>query len=189
MKILIFGPSGAGKTFVSSKLREQGIPAVDADMIDGLSSWFDEKGNKVAYPKDAGKEFLENHDFFWDREFLKEYLRQHETIYLFGGSGNIFEMLDLFDKVFFLKIDPKIQIERLKHPSRANPMGSTEYQRQLAVDWGQALEQQAQKRNVPMIDGNQTPAEILRGIEEQQKERLKHLMPYANNSKIDHLKK
>lgn len=65
MKVLIFGASGSGKTYISSKLRPLGIKAIDADLIDSLSSWYDGSGNKVKYPEDADKEFLDNHEFLW----------------------------------------------------------------------------------------------------------------------------
>ena len=157
MKVLVTGASGAGKTYVSSQLRELGYPAVDSDDIGGLSGWFDGQGNRVDYPAAAGAEFLENHRFLWNRKFLEEYLALHPDIYIFGMAGNAFEMLDLFDKVYFLKVPPKIQMERLLHPLRANPMGQTEYQSKNAVWWAQMLERDAKKLAIPMIDATKSP--------------------------------
>src|SRR3989338_10385648 len=94
--ILILGPSGAGKTYISASLRSKGINALDSDLIEGLSDWFDGNGNRVSYPTDADKEFLDNHEFLWNREFLKIFLESQKEIYLFGMSGNVFDMLDLF---------------------------------------------------------------------------------------------
>ena len=160
MKVLIFGPSGAGKTYISSSLRKVGINAVDADAVQGLSSWFDGRGNKVICPEDADEAFLDNHSFLWDKEFLKNYLKQNHDIYLFGSSGNIFEMLSLFDNVFFLHIDPVLQKERLQHESRENPMGNTEYQRENAVQWGIELEKKAKEYNISLLNASLTPQEI-----------------------------
>lgn len=161
MKVLIFGASGSGKTYFSSKLRSLGIKAIDADLIDSLSSWYDGSGNKVKYPEDADKEFLDNHEFLWDKEILKRYLDKNPNIYLFGLSGNIFEMLDLFDKVYFLKADPELLRERLTHGSRENPMGKTEYQRQAVINYAQILEQKAKELAIEFIDASLTPKEIL----------------------------
>lgn len=161
MKVLVFGPSGSGKTYVSSELRKLGVNAIDADTIEELSSWYDGAGNKIKYPEDADQIFLDNHSFLWDREFLKDYLNKNPNIYLFGASGNIFHMLDLFDKVYFLKIDPEIQKERLTHESRENPMGNTEYQRENAVIWSQELEEKARKLNISFIKATLTPKEII----------------------------
>ena len=160
MKVLIFGPSGSGKTYISSELRKLGINAVDADLIEGLSSWYDGAGNKIAYKEDADEEFLNNHSFLWDRKFLEGYLNKNPDIYLFGAAGNIFDMLDLFDKVYFLKIDPDLQKERLIHQSRENPMGNTEYQRENAVKWGQQLEQKAKSLGIEFIDAALKPGQI-----------------------------
>lgn len=161
MKILVIGPSGSGKTYISSKLRELKINAVDADLIDGLSNWYDGRGNKIEYPRDADKEFLDNHSFLWDREFLKKYLERNPDIYLFGSSGNMFEMLDLFDRVYFLKVEPSLLRERLTHESRENPMGITEYQRENAVKWALEIEKKAKDLGVEFIDATLSPEQIL----------------------------
>ncbi len=161
MKVLIFGSSGSGKTYISLKLKKLGINAVDADLIKGLSSWYDGAGNKVAYKKDADEEFMNNHSFLWDRKFLEDYLSKNPDVYIFGASGNIFEMLELFDKVYFLKVDPDLQKERLLHETRENPMGNTEYQRENAVRWGQQLEQKANALGIELIDATLKPEEIL----------------------------
>lgn len=160
MKVLVFGPSGAGKTYVSSELRKLGYNAVDADTINDLSAWYDGEGNKVMYPQEADSGFLDNHSFLWNKDFLREYLKDTHDIYLFGVSGNIFDMLDLFNRVYFLKIDSETQKERLKHDSRENPMGKTEYQRENAVKWGKELEEEAERFKIPFIDASLTPEEI-----------------------------
>ncbi|MBI2028008.1 MAG: AAA family ATPase [Candidatus Levybacteria bacterium] len=164
MRVLIFGSSGSGKTYVSTELRKLGINAVDADSVEGLSSWFDGSGNKMPYKEDADEEFLNNHSFLWDRKFLEEYLKENPNIYLFGASGNIFGMLDLFDKVYFLKVNPGLQKERLVHQSRENPMGNTEYQRENAVRWGRELEKKAKALGIGFIDATLTPEEIFKLI-------------------------
>ena len=89
-------------------------------------------------------------------------------MYLFGSSGNMFDMLDLFDKVFFLHVDPELQKERLTHPSRKNPMGQTEFQRNNAVTWGLFLEKRAKELSIPFIDGTFTPQEIIKIIRSQE---------------------
>ncbi|MDO8551220.1 MAG: hypothetical protein Q7S03_00865 [bacterium] len=141
MKILIFGPSGSGKTYVSQKLRDLGVNAVDAD-----------------------QEFLDNHEFLWDKEFLKNYLDKNLDIYLFGLSGNIFQMLDLFDKVYFLKIDNELLKARLIHESRENPMGKTEYQRQAVVNFAKMLEEKSKELGIEFIDATNTPEQIFQQI-------------------------
>lgn len=160
MKILVIGASGSGKTYVSSKLKELGVNAVDADLIDGLSGWYDGRGNEVKYPNDADQKFLDNHSFLWDKEFLKKYLDKNPDIYLFGSSGNMFEMLDLFDRVYFLKAGPLLLKERLTHESRKNPMGITEYQRENAIRWGLEIEKKAKDLGIRFVDATLSPKKI-----------------------------
>lgn len=71
MKVLIFGPSGAGKTYLSKELKKLGLNSVDADLIGPLSSWFDGNDNKVDYQERADKEWLDDHSFRWDKDYLK----------------------------------------------------------------------------------------------------------------------
>lgn len=160
MKVLIYGPSGSGKTYLSSQLKLMGHPAIDGDTIDGLSGWFDGLGNRVEYRVDADEEFLENHSFLWSRDFLEKYLADKGSIYIFGAAGNTYEVFDLFDEVYFLKVPIKVQQERLIHPSRENPMGMTKYQREQCAKWAHELYDEAQKYNIPIIDATLTPQEI-----------------------------
>ena len=122
MKVLVFGPSGAGKTYVSQTLKKQGIPAYDDGDIEGLSAWYDKQGNKIAVPKTA-HEALENHySFLWSKRILKHFLNQFSDVYVFGGSGNIFNVTNLFDKTFFLKVEPNVQKQRILHSLRETPL-------------------------------------------------------------------
>src|SRR3989338_9651803 len=162
--VLILGPSGAGKTYISAALRAKGINAPDGDMIEGLSGWFDGNEKKIAYPLDANKDFLDNHQFLWNKEFLKTFLDNENELYLFGMSGNVFEVLDLFDKVYFLNAPPEVLAERLRHESRENPMGRTDYQLQNALDWAKEIEDKASNLGIKMIEARQYPEEIFKEI-------------------------
>lgn len=159
MKVLIFGPSGAGKSYLSIELKKLGLNSVDADLIGPLSSWFygDEK---VQYQENADRDWLDNHSFLWDKDYLKQYLTDNFDIYLLGASGNVFEMFDLFDKVYYLNVSDKVQDERLQRDSRENPMGNTEYQRRNAIDWGHDLRAKAKDLEIDFIDATKTPEEI-----------------------------
>jgi len=158
MKVLVFGPSGAGKTFVCRALQGWGINAYDDRDIKGLSAWYDKKGNKIESPHTASEALNNQYSFLWDKKFLKHFLAQFTDVYVFGGSGNIFSVLDLFDKVFFLQIDPQIQKERILHSSRETPLMDTN--EDGIVIWGAWIEQEAKKRNIPFINGSLTPKEI-----------------------------
>lgn len=164
MRVLVSGPSGAGKTFLTKKFREKGQNAFDSDQIDGLSSWYDFEGKKVTEPEEIKKNFLETHQFLWDREFLTTFLADKPNIYVFGMSGNAFEMLDVFDIVYFLQVPPEILRERVQHESRENKMGKTEEQREAVVSWAKHIEEKAKKLGVLFIDGTLSAEEIFKKI-------------------------
>jgi dephospho-CoA kinase len=157
VKALIFGPSGSGKTYVSHSLSNSGINAFDGDDIKGLSEWYDKQGKKVAAPITANDAIANHYSFLWSRKFLANFLCQFKDVYLFGGCGNLFDMIDLFDKVFFLNVPAHIQIERLQGSRKDSMM---DFNKNELVIWGDWLEQEAKKRNVPFIDATLSPKDI-----------------------------
>lgn len=167
MKILITGSSGSGKTYLAKEFIKMGIKAVDADTISELHGWFDGNGIKVKYPEVADKEFLNNHQFLWDKNYLKKYLEDKEELFLFGLSGNIFEMRDLFDETYFLDVPNEIILERLSRSDRENPMGKTEYQQKIVIKYANKIRDKALRLGIEMIDGTKTAEEIAKLISER----------------------
>lgn len=161
MKVLIIGSSGSGKTFLTEKFREKGFNAFDADEIEGLHGWYNWKKEKVKFPREAGADFMDNHEFLWNREVLKSFLDQHEKVFIFGMSGNVLDVRYLFDKVYHLKVPGDILIERLDHPTRTNPMGKTEYQKKLILSWEEEINKVAQNMNAIPVDGTLPTDELI----------------------------
>jgi len=64
--------------------------------------------------------------------------------------------------VFFLKIDPQVQKVRILHGSRETP--SMDFDEDGIVTWGDWLEQEAKKRDIPFIDATLSPNEIFQII-------------------------
>ncbi len=161
-KVLVIGPSGSGKSYFAKHLKKLGLNVFDADLVDGLSSWFDSKGNKVTFPQNAGKEFLDSHKFMWDKSFLKRFLDSNKTIYLFGLSDNVFEILSQFDKVYYLSVPGDILLERLSSLDRDNPMGNTELQKNEIIKYARRMENKAKKLRIEIIDGTVQPKELFK---------------------------
>ena len=92
------------------------------------------------------------------KKFLKDFLSKYGDVYLFGGAGNIFNVFDLFDKVYFLKVNRQLLEERLHRSSSRNQMMDTN--NNSLVIWGDWLEEQATKQGIHFIDGSLTPAHI-----------------------------
>lgn len=164
MKVLILGVPGSGKTYVSQKIAEKGVNALDADLIQGLSKWVDKEGNEVAFLENATKEWLDSHDFIWDKEYLREYLTKQDDIYIFGISSNVFNIFDLFDKVYYLSVPSEIIRQRLDNPERENPMGKTEEQKQAIIKDMEFNQKKTLDRGGQLLDGTKTPEEIYKII-------------------------
>ncbi|KIA95386.1 hypothetical protein OC25_05950 [Pedobacter kyungheensis] len=158
MKTIVFGPSGSGKTYLAGYLAKQGLPAYDADQIEGLCSWYSQSGIRVSPPASAEQALNNGYSFLWSRKVLIKFLDNRPEVFVFGGSGNVFNMIDLFDRAYFLKVDKNVQLERLNSIHRPAPM--MDFDRKGAVIWGDRLEQEALKQNIPFIDANQSPEEI-----------------------------
>ncbi|HXO74517.1 MAG TPA: hypothetical protein VN824_04785 [Puia sp.] len=173
MTVLIFGPSGSGKTYVAKALQARGIKAFDADQIEGLSAWYDQDGRKVAAPASAEEAKAGNYAFLWSRKFLTKFLKSFSgdspadssDVYIFGGSGNIFNLLHLFNRVYFLKIEPDLQRQRLRSPSRPTP--NMDMDENGLIVWGAWFEEQAQKHKIPFLDASLTPQQIFELISQK----------------------
>lgn len=63
-RVLVIGPSGAGKTYVSAALRERGINAVDGDLIGGLLIGMMGMEIKSKFPMMLIRNFLMTTSFF-----------------------------------------------------------------------------------------------------------------------------
>lgn len=162
--VLVIGPPGAGKSFLSEKLRRLGLNAVDADGIVGLSKWIDEEGNDATYQEGLGSEWLRTHRFVWSRTVLEGYLAVSKDLFLFGVSHNIYDMIDLFDKVFYMDLDYGELEKRLNRVDRQNPLGRIAYEREAVLEEARRLKETAKTLGIEFIDSTLPPEEIMRRI-------------------------
>lgn len=167
MKVLVFGPSGSGKTYIAHELQKLGMNAFDADQIIGLSSWYDRNGQKVPEPKSPDEALNNHYSFLWSRSFLNNFLSLYDDVFIFGGSGNLFHMIDLFDRVFFLKIDVQTQRQRIQNSATRN--SKLDFMNDNVIIWGQWLEDEAAKKNIPFVDATLSPQEIYSIISSEKK--------------------
>lgn len=163
-KVLIIGPPGSGKTYLSKRFWELGLNSVDADSVEGLSKWIDRRGNETTYRSNGGGEWLKTHEFVWDRKVLIDYLRKSRELYLFGVSDNIYEMIDLFDAVYYLDLVPAELEKRLTNQERRNPVGRTEEERRVVMREAERLREKARDLGVEYVDASLTPDEVLKRI-------------------------
>lgn len=79
-------------------------------------------------------------------------------VYIFGGSGNIFNMFSLFDKVYFLKL--RLSFRRSDCAALPGKTLWVDMNESGIIVWGDWFEEQAQKFRIPFIDASLTPKEI-----------------------------
>jgi shikimate kinase len=152
-RVLIVGPSGAGKTYITTHIRKVHHQyAIDADTLKQMCSWVDQDGNLSQFENSAGKQWLKTHHFVWNTSYLRNYLKKHKVIYLFGLSKNVFDTAFLFDKVYYLHVDPEIINAHLQSKSRKNPWGKHKKQRELTIHSLNNLLKNAKKVNAILID-------------------------------------
>jgi len=136
----------------------------DSDEIQGLSNWFDWEKKPVEFPKDADDKWLKTHEFLWNKEVLQKFIKENEPVIIFGLSGNCFKMVDLFDEVYYLDINPADLEKRLKNQNRLNPMGKTKEQADLVIKYMETIRQKAAELKIPFINANQSPEQIMNQI-------------------------
>ena len=164
-KILITGMPYSGKSYVSVFLKKKGENVVDADSIKGLGQWFDKDGNKVDFPHDANKKWLDAHDFLWDKNFLRSWLdEQKSTIYLLGLAANVLDVTKLFDSAYYIDMGSEVLKKRFSNNERTNPMGQTEEQQQAILrDLGD-FAQKAKEKGLIFVQADQSPEEIYKTV-------------------------
>lgn len=156
-RVLIVGPSGAGKTYIANHIKKVHHQyAIDADTLKEMCSWIDDEGNPIKFEKSAGRKWLKTHHFIWNVHYLRNYLKKHKVIYLFGLSKNVFETAFLFDSVYYLHVNPEIVNEHLQAKDRKNPWGKHKEQRELTIHSLRTHLLQAKKAKAILIDIDHT---------------------------------
>ena len=115
-KIYITGVSGTGKTTIAHELEKRGFYAISIDEIPDLCSWVHQETREKHGGKDTPltKEFVDQHDWIVDVEYLTELLgKASDTVFVLGMAGNQNEFLPMFDKILLLECSPETFFKRI----------------------------------------------------------------------------
>ena len=114
--ILITGTAGVGKTSLSNKLNDLGYKSYDLDDIPGLFSMIHRETKLPIYNhNNFDLEKVKNMTWICDIEKLKSLINEETNNLAFycGGGSNVYEFMELFDKVILLTINLETNKHRL----------------------------------------------------------------------------
>jgi hypothetical protein len=158
---LVTGNLGSGKSALAAELSRRGLLAVDADDDPELAHWVDSAGGRVAGPQSPDEQWLRAHRWVWSRSRMQAVLAgQDRAVFVCGIAENQNQLLDLFDRVFFLHIDGPTQETRLSAHDALNPPGRTEAGRRQIRDGRAVFEAQMLRHGAIAVDGTAPSAVV-----------------------------
>jgi hypothetical protein len=151
---LVTGNPGAGKSALARELVRRGLQAIDPDNNPELAYSEDAAGRRAGQPQSPDEEWLRSHRWVWSRSRLAEVLPGHrKSVFVCGIARNQDELLDLFDRVFLLRIDGPTQEARLAAHDALHPPGRSEAGRQEIRDGRSVFEAQMLRHGAIALDG------------------------------------
>ena len=168
--ILITGIAGSGKSSVCEELRNQGYRVHDFEN-EGYCEFVDKKTGKVVKgPDENDLESIKQRKWMCDKNKLQQLIHSNpeKIVFYCGTASNINDLLPMFDKIFLLKVAPKILCERL---SRRMPgaFGRMPKVQQWILSWKDCHENQLCKKGAIVIDASRSLQEIAMDIVERSK--------------------
>ena len=160
---LVTGNPGSGKSALARELRRRGLVAIDPDEDPELAHWEDAAGRRVSGPPRPDGDWLRAHRWVWSRSRLEEILAgAGQDVFVCGIARNQDELLDLFDRVFLLRIDARTQEARLAAHNALHPPGRSEAGRQEIRQGRSVFEMQMLRADAIALDGT-VPTAVVAG--------------------------
>jgi len=165
--ILITGSPGSGKSYLTKKLIEKGINAIDGDYMFNVVQWINKTTHETdPFPnkiEDADAKWLNNHKFIWHPDRLDKFIKENEPIIILGLCDNLEKIVKYFDKVYYLKVPIDLVKDRLLRPDRqkSNAFGRDQEQINKLGNMIKELNSKALKLNFEILDVNSNEDEIL----------------------------
>lgn len=169
---LITGPSGAGKTSLADFLDTKGHTTIDADSTPGICYFINKAGKPVPYPPAADVTWWTNHNYVWELDRLKKYIRTfdstNEPIFLCGNAGNIDKAWNMFETVFYLDIPVDVALDRITHGTRDHNFAQRVEEQDQLLRWIEPFKKEMLDLGAVTIDATRplekVAAEILKQV-------------------------
>ncbi len=169
--ILITGVAGSGKSAVCNELKKLGYKAYGIEDIDGLFTMVDKTTGKIVYDHDnEDLESVKQHDWICDKNKLQRLVCNNPKgiVFYCGIASNLDDLLPLFDKIFLLKVSPKILRERLG-TRKSKDFGRTSEVQKWMLSWKKWWEDHMHEKGAIIINANRDLQEIATDIIEKSK--------------------
>jgi broad-specificity NMP kinase len=156
-KYWITGVAGTGKTTVGQELANLGHYVVDVEETKGLCAWWSiESEQFVAFPDVVTSEFSVAHRWRLDMDKLEEITDDTKpSVVLVGTNETLKENMSMFEKVFILRCEPDVFIERLNN-RKNNDFGKDESIQQEIMGWYKDFETRMLDAGAISIDASQS---------------------------------
>jgi len=103
----------------------------------------------------------------WNRDTLRTFLAEQEPVVVLGVSDNVFDVLDLFDQVYYLRVPYAVARERLVSTTRQafTAFGQHEEQREALEQTIRKFDQKAKTQGIKQLDATLSPTAQLEHID------------------------
>lgn len=164
--ILITGVAGSGKSAVCNELKKLGYKSYGIEDMDGLFTMVDKITGKTAEDHDNNNlESVKQHDWICNKNKLQDLVHNNARgiVFYCGTASNLDELLFLFDKIFLLKVSPKILRKRLG-TRKSNDFGCTPEVQKWMLTWKKWWEDHMCEKGAITIDANRNIKEVVADI-------------------------
>jgi gluconate kinase len=162
MDYLITGVSGSGKTTMATELAKRGYDTRNMDYIEGLCSWVNLADGKSAPDnRENDPNWLQTHDWLWDRDKLTELLHETDGTFFCGSSGNQKQFYSLFGKVVLLEMDANLIKERVLNNHRDHSYGQMPGEMDVIMGYFEQFQDEAKAAGAIIIDARRPLNEVI----------------------------